>query len=87
MGAENTLWCIHVYGPDEIIAQPSRDIALDRAAEWADEWERGGDKDLDDPAVRFVVEPWPYSTESHSEALANRDDEYGVWVRYGAWIR
>lgn len=71
MGTENDLWCIHIsgaliYGPDDIIAQPSRDIALDRAAEWTDKWEGRADKDPDDPAVRFVVEPWPYSAELHA---------------------
>ena len=75
----DVLWCIHVYGPDDLIAQPSRDVAIERARTWAEAM-RGVNElaatDLLTPAVGFGVEPWPYSAESHAEDLQKRDGKY-----------
>lgn len=66
-GAPPLLWCVHVLGPDDIIAMPSKERADLHAAKInksvGRQWEEG------DPEINAIVEPWPYSPETHEKAL------------------
>lgn len=70
------LWAVHVQGPDDILAEVSRESA-DRNAEAVNGWYAGqrGRPDYDPrtfPRVHAEVIPWPYSREAHAEALASQ---------------
>ena len=67
------LWCVHILGPDDVIAYPDRasaehDATLINEAMAqhvarnppADSW----------PLLRAAVELWPHNAESHAEDLA-----------------
>ena len=58
------LWCLHVLGPDDIIAAPSKEAA--EVAKWflTRYW---GQQGPDDPPIGFEVEPWPFTPESHAK--------------------
>ena len=66
------LWCVHVMGPDSIIAQPDFWTAAERAHKWsATLLERHrADPHPYDPCMFCNVEPYPYSPESHALGLA-----------------
>lgn len=58
------LWCLHLRGPDEVFAAPSK-AAAEEAADYVT-------RVLDThPEIRLspVVVPWPYSAESHADSL------------------
>lgn len=65
---ETTLWCVRVTGPDEVHAQPSRAEAEATATAWRIYWQRTGMDELG-----AVVEPWPWSPESHAADLAKQE--------------
>ncbi|MDR3535229.1 MAG: hypothetical protein P4L71_01890 [Acetobacteraceae bacterium] len=70
-----TLWCIHIPGPDDVIAQPDRETA-NRAAEAHNaaierHWAQFPRTDDDPPksALMAVVKPWPWSATAHAVSL------------------
>lgn len=58
------LWCLHIEGPDDIHPAPSKAHA-EKAAEWFNK-RYAGEQDV---MMRAVVEPYPYSAESHAEGV------------------
>ena len=70
-----TLWCVHIQGPDSIIAMPDRETADKRAAEWNDMFTKmiaGVPPDRREfyPTMKAEVIPYPYSAEGHAKQLA-----------------
>ncbi|KAA0888722.1 hypothetical protein [Oryzomonas rubra] len=67
------LWCVHIEGPDDLIAMPSMDAAGREAAKLnksiGRQWEEG------DPEITAIATLWPYSAESHAKALAEAQEE------------
>src|SRR5690606_35641309 len=72
-----TLWCVHVLGPDTVIPQPDKATAEKHAAKWnaqiakmfaqiAKMFERRPRTELDS-ILECVVEPWPYDAEGHAK--------------------
>jgi hypothetical protein len=60
-------WCVHILGPDELIATKDYDAAEKRATELRD-LVYGEMPDLDVMWLPIVA-IWPYSDESHEAAL------------------
>ena len=71
--AGHRLWCVHVQGPDDLIAMPSKDAADLQAAKInksiGRDWEHG------DPEITAIATFWPYSAEAHAVALAEMQAE------------
>ena len=66
--ANLVLWCVHVLGPDDVIAAPSHDAAVVHARElnktlfsWASK--------ADDVLCFAYAAPWPHSAESHAKSV------------------
>lgn len=66
--ADGKLWCVHVHGPDDVHAMPTRAAALERANEFNEVFGRHNFKE-GDPIMRAVVIEWPHSAESHAAEL------------------
>ncbi len=65
------LWCMHILGPDDVHAAPSKAHAEKAAAALnAFHAARAGQSEHD-PMVEAVVAPWPHSVESHAESVAD----------------
>ncbi len=71
------LWCVHVWGPDTVIAQPSKEAAELRAKEWSEMFDRIRERfsaTSAEAAVAVLMEahvvPWPHSAELHAKGLA-----------------
>lgn len=66
------LWCVHVQGPDSLIAQPDRETADKRAAEWQAGFDAmlARDPSPNDPVLKAVVIEWPYTSRAHAECVA-----------------
>jgi hypothetical protein len=66
------LWCIHVIGPDTLIAQPDFWTAAERAAKWSAGMVASHQRDPSpyDPCMYCNVEPWPNSPIAHAKDLA-----------------
>lgn len=65
------LWCVHVQGPDDVHAMPSRAAALERANELNECFGRHPYED-GDPIMRAVVIEWPHAADLHVTALYKR---------------
>lgn len=69
------LWCVHIPGPDDIYAHPDRAAAEKHAGEFNTfmraYWQRNPQTENDptEASLTAVVIPWPWSAESHAEAL------------------
>jgi len=71
------LWCVHVQGPDDVIAMPSKSAALEHANDLnalfgRHPYEEG------DPIMRAVVIEWPHSADSHAADLVIQDATHGA---------
>lgn len=70
----DTLWCIHVDGPDDVIAAPSYTEAARRCLEINAEIVKyfGPELATDENMPWIFARPdtWPWSAESHAESLA-----------------
>ena len=66
------LWCVHVLGPDTVIAQPDKQTAEKRAGEWNAGIAKMQARDPSqyDPKLECVVEPWPWTADGHAKELA-----------------
>lgn len=73
------LWCVHIPGPDDLYAHPDRDAAEKHAAEFNHAmrayWQRypRTENDPTEESHAAVVIPWPWTPESHAEALRETD--------------
>lgn len=76
---DETLWAMHVMGPDDIIAMPDRETAQERADEVnaivAQLKTRPGASDLD-PGISAAVIEWPGTPQEHADELAEHGTEY-----------
>jgi len=82
MSTKPLLWCIHIPGPDDLIAAPSKAAAEHMAAN--DNHDLGAYAPSRESVLAVVIE-WPGgSEEEHAEALKKFDaDEWG-WVESAA---
>jgi hypothetical protein len=62
------LWCVHVLGPDDVLAAPSHDAAATHAHE-LNKAVLGRVSAPDDVLCFAYAAPWPYSAEAHTEAV------------------
>lgn len=62
------LWCLHLQGPDDVHAAPSREAAEHVAAKINRAFA------AHDIQPSAVAARWPHSPESHAEDLANWSD-------------
>jgi len=75
------LWCVAVHGPGNIIAQPSKEIAEQRAAKWNEGIAKSAERfrerypGEDVPLIECHVQPWPWSAEMHADAVAKHGGE------------
>lgn len=78
-------WCVHIVGPDDLIAMPDYATAERAAGRFNDWWkryleQRGETDGVGLPESPAVVRPWPYST-GHPEALAElQADDPDGWL-------
>ena len=76
----DTLWAVHIAGPDDVIAAKDRAEADAKAAEINDLWERFTQRaDYDpelDPRWHATVIPWPGSAEDHAGQVALGDERW-----------
>lgn len=66
--ANLTLWCVHVLGPDDVLAAPSHDAAATHARELNKVF-HGRARATDDVLCFAYAAPWPYSQTSHADAV------------------
>ncbi|MGE8367018.1 hypothetical protein [Cupriavidus sp.] len=76
MSDASTLWAIHVEGPDDIIAVPSRDAA-EREAVLLNQQFASVPKSKHAPVARAVVIEWPYTAAGHAQSLGRDWDKKG----------
>lgn len=68
--ANLTLWCVHVLGPDDVMAAPSHDAAVTHAHE-VNKAVFGRITKADDVLCFAYAAPWPHSKEAHAADLTN----------------
>ena len=61
------LWCVHIIGPDDLYAAPSKEEAEERVAAQND-W-INNDPKLRESGIQAEVLIWPYTSESHADSL------------------
>lgn len=74
-----TLWALHIEGPDDVIAARDRAEADERAAEINaayEQYKQRPDAGPDDPKWCAVVITWPGTATDHAEEVALGD---GRW--------
>ena len=70
---DDGLWCVHLVGPDDVWAMPSKAAAEAEAARTNEAIAIEDAKHVGDPHwphARAIVIPWPYSADRHAEELA-----------------
>lgn len=74
--ANSGLWCVWVMGPDSMIAQPSHDVAVERAISWhkrivdlSSHRARTCNEEALCCDILPVPYPWPYDAASHAAGL------------------
>jgi hypothetical protein len=77
----DTLWAVHVEGPDDILAMPDRataDIKADEINGIAQMLRNRPDASPNDPRISAKVIEWDGTAEEHAEYLAElvADGEY-----------
>ena len=75
------LFCIHILGPDDLIAAPSELQATDAA----DEFNRVFGPQATDKDVMLEAREgtWPYGAESHAHSLAKDWPQYADLAKAG----
>ncbi len=66
--ANLALWCVHILGPDDVLAAPSHDAAAVHAHE-LNKALHGRVTTPDDVLCFAYAAPWPHSREDHAEAV------------------
>jgi hypothetical protein len=78
-----TLWCVHVQGPDTLIAQPDHEAATKRAVEInatiEQVWNARTPSEFDPLKPIAVVALWPYTPTGHAESLAEHGGNPEEW--------
>lgn len=77
------LWCVHVLGPDEVLACHDRESAIRNAMHlnlslYPLHIKHAADRHF--PASWAIPAVWPHSPEGHAEDLAKRDAEDPRWT-------
>ena len=74
----DSLWCVHIIGPDDVYAAPNEAEAK-RAAAWMTKfWAELNPEDAALRVVGFEAIPWPHSPESHAESVGDFYIEIGI---------
>ena len=61
-------WCVHIIGPDDVLAAPSHDAAVVHARELNKALH--GRVTAPNDVLHFAyAAPWPHSAEDHAEAV------------------
>jgi hypothetical protein len=68
------LWCIHVEGPDDIIAMPSKEMAQRDADTMNKNWHNRSRMSRLDPIFRAVVKLYPGTPAQHDAELRRNYD-------------
>jgi len=74
--ADLTLWCVHILGPDDVLAAPSHDAAAVHAHE-LNKAVHSRVSEPNDVLCFAYAAPWPYSREHHAEAVKD-------WLKHTA---
>lgn len=77
----SVLWCLHIYGPDDIHPAPSKAHA-EAAAALFNASDVAARAAADDILLLAVVEPWPDTAESHASVV---DDFMANWIVPKNW--
>jgi hypothetical protein len=77
----DTPWCVHVYGPDDLLACASRKNAVQNAL-WLNlsGYKQQNTDDALMPVAWAVPEPWPYDAEMHASELAAQNKADARWT-------
>ncbi len=67
--ADLALWCVHILGPDDVLAAPSHDAAVVHARELNKAVHAR--PAVDDVLCFAYAAPWPHSKDEHAEAVKN----------------
>lgn len=73
-------WCVHILGPDELVAKESYEAAEKHATELRDFMYGPSLPDLDVMCLPIVA-VWPHDAESHIEALAEEREREAAEAR------
>ncbi len=71
--SQTTLWCVHIQGPDDLIAFPDQASAEREAAVINEAMERHAatrEPSPNWPTLKAVAAVWPWSAEAHAADLA-----------------
>ena len=71
--ANLVLWCVHVLGPDDVMAAPSHDAAVVRAHEINKA--TFGRRGPDDVLCFAYAAPWPYGAEEHAADIDKQREQ------------
>lgn len=66
------LWCVHISGPDDVIACVSLSEAQRVAIRINQQWQARHDPSPNDPMLVAEVARWPYSSAAHGAAIDGR---------------
>ena len=66
--ADLLLWCVHILGPDDVLAAPSHDAAATHAHELNKHLHARVSTPNDVLCCAYAA-PWPYSESSHAESV------------------
>ena len=66
--ADLTLWCVHILGPDDVLAAPTHEAAVVRAKELNQAVHRKVNAP-DDILCFAYAAPWPHDAQSHADNL------------------
>lgn len=64
------LWCVHILGPDDVLAAPSHDAAMVHARELNKALHGKASAPADILCFAYAA-PWPHSRDDHAEAVKN----------------
>jgi len=67
---QGPLWCMHILGPDDVHAAPSKAHAEKAAAALNAFHAARQEQSEQDPKIEAVATLWPHSAESHAESVA-----------------
>lgn len=82
---DNKLWCVNVRGPDDLYAMPSMAAALECANMMNVYFATRGLCEFDplDPVIFAVAIEWPYSAESHGDAIRDASPSPALPKNFG----
>jgi len=75
--ADLALWCVHILGPDDVLAAPSHEAASIHARELNKSLHSRLQAPNDILCFAYPA-PWPHSPEAHAEALKDWLKSEGV---------